>query len=163
MPVRDEQHLKNLKKNKLDELEENRRKNKEYETGMKSTAFFSKGVPAFTSLSNFAPTIFLNIFGGNPKPGRMRRISFGPMICPAGKSFIKYIDLLKILLPSSAFSRPKPALPKAAQASFTSSQSRFSSCGSSENSQSGPLSALFKVKCFSITVAPNATADAATV
>ena len=35
MPVSDEQHLKNLKKNKADELKEIRRKNKEYETGMK--------------------------------------------------------------------------------------------------------------------------------
>ena len=35
MPVSDEQHLKNLKKNKVDELKEIRRKNKEYETGMK--------------------------------------------------------------------------------------------------------------------------------
>src|SRR5688572_2763104 len=119
------------------------------------------GVPRFTARAIFLPSNAGRNLGASPSPGRTARRLVSSSTSPACRSFAMYKDRRYTTERFSASVAPYFTVPSDCQARSVSTTRELSSAGSSEKLLSTPPSARLSVKCFSITVAPSATAATA--
>src|SRR5688572_2965369 len=118
------------------------------------------GSPRARSRRARRPTTWGKLRGGNPMPGRIARTCSGPIVSPATSGRTMKRDRA-CSAPGRRVRVNTSASPSACQVWRTERTRCANSSGSSENSASGPPSALDRVKCFSNTTAPRATAATA--